>query len=219
MRSVVTRLFALGVAWLAGCAAPLPVAFLNAEEPEISAAVDRRAVPDSIVVCHGYGCGIAHRIALQPAEWSDIRALFKSVTSADTERRAISQAVGLFEQGAGRLLGTSRDLPRSPFRINDPTQLDCVDETINTSSFLHLLKGQGLLHWHAVGEPARRRSFLMFGIHFTAVLIENQGGRGYAVDSWFHANGVPAEVVELERWRAGWEPGSASASAERAAAR
>jgi hypothetical protein len=26
------------------------------------------------------------------------------------------------------------------------------------------------------------------------------------VDSWFHANGVPPEVVDLDRWRQGYTP-------------
>ena len=205
------------MAILAGCASLEKPQFPDAEDPEISTAIDRRAVPEAIAVCHGYGCGLTHLVSLA-ADWPRIRALFEPpAASAASERRAVAQAVGLFEQTAGRQLGTWRDRPRSPLSLNDPSQLDCVDESINTSSFLHLLSGQDLLRWHKVGEPARRFAFLMFGVHFTAVLIERQGSTQFAVDSWFHANGAPAEVIELDRWRAGWKPDASRASIERAA--
>lgn len=181
--------------------------FQEAEDPELSAAIDRRAVPEAVAVCRGYGCALTQLVTLERGEWYAIRALMEaSAGNAASERKAVAESVALFEQAAGRQLGTATDRPRTPLSLNDPTQLDCVDETINTSTFLHLLQRQGLLTAHEVGEPARRNAFLVFGVHFTAVLIERPTGRRYAVDSWFHANGAPAEVVELERWRAGWEP-------------
>jgi hypothetical protein len=203
LRRCVALLAALA---LAACAGTRVSPFAETEDPDISSAVDRRAAVEAIIVCHGYGCGRSDLVTLAGAEWTAIRALLEAAGSAGQERLAVAQAVGLFEQAAGRQLGTWQDRPRTPLSINDPTQLDCVDESINTSSFLHLLAAQRLLRWHTVGEPARRYRFLIFGVHFTAVLIEKERGAAYAVDSWFHANGVPAEVVELARWRTGWQP-------------
>lgn len=178
------------------------------EDPEISAAVDRNAAPEAIAYCHGYGCGTTHLVKLAPAEWNAIRQLFQPPpASAAHERRAIATAGSLFEQAAARQAGTGGDKPGTPFSINDPTQLDCVDESINTSSFLHLLAREKLLHWHDVAEPARRYAFLMLGVHFTAVITDRADNARYAVDSWFHANGEPPEVVALPLWRAGWKPG------------
>ena len=42
--------------------------------------------------------------------------------------------------------------------------------------------------------------------HTSAVIVETANGQAYAVDSWFHDNGQPAEVVPLEQWVAGWGP-------------
>jgi hypothetical protein len=180
------------------------------EDPEVSLAVDRKAAPEAIAVCHGYGCGTTHLVSLA-AEWPAMRQLFvPRLDGPRAERAAVANAVALFEQAAGRRLGTWRDKPRTPFSRSDPTQLDCVDESVNTTSFLLLLVREGLLRWHDVGEPARRHAFLAFGVHFTAVLVERESGARYAVDSWFHANGEPPEIVELARWRAGWQPGAAS---------
>jgi hypothetical protein len=121
----------------------------------------------------------------------------------------VAQAVGFLEGVSGRALGTWADKPRTPMRLGDASQLDCVDESINTSTVLHMLHRQELLKWHVPAHPTRRYAFLGFGVHYTAVLVEQTSGRTYAVDSWFHANGHPAEVVPLVLWRAGWEPGQA----------
>lgn len=193
---------------LAGCAGTaLPREFAAAEDPEIAAAVDREATAEAVVVCRGYGCGLRDLVGLDAGEQQALRALFDPVpVDAAAERSAVSRAVALLEQATGRALGTSADKPRTPMSLGDPTQLDCVDESINTSSTLHLLHREGLLNWHVPATPARRYAFLAFGVHYTAVMTERDGGRNWAVDSWFHANGVPAEVVELERWRQGWRP-------------
>jgi hypothetical protein len=190
-----------------GCAAPDGRSLARNEEAELATAVDRTAPREAIAICFGYGCSLSRFAAIEPAEWESIRALLvPAAADAASERRAVAQAVGLFEQSVGRQLGTSADRPRTPLSFGDPSQLDCVDEAINTSSFLHLADRHGWLRWHSVGEPASRYSFLMFGVHFTAVLHEKDSGVAYAIDSWFHANGHPAEVVELDRWRAGWQP-------------
>jgi hypothetical protein len=207
-----TLLLYAGVAVLTvGCASPpQPTANSGPDDPLVASGVDREATPAAFSVCHGYGCASLHMIGLNDREAAELRALFEpSAPSAAEERKRVAQAVALLEQAAARRLGTDADLPRTPYSMGDPAQLDCVDESINTSTFLHLLDSQGWLRWHRVGDPAERFRFMRFGRHYTAVLIETGPGdanRRYAVDSWFHANGVPAEVVALPVWRAGWDP-------------
>mgnify|MGYP006950043666 CR=1 FL=1 len=49
--------------------------------------------------------------------------------------------------------------------------------------------------------------FIIFGWpHTTAVVEEVASGERWAVDSWFHDNGVAPEILELPRWKAGWSP-------------
>lgn len=192
------------LACLSACA-PLP-----SERPDaasLAAAVDRMPAYEAFAVCHGYGCWKSRFAGLTRSQWQAVGAIFDPAPrDADEERARVRLAIGLIERSVGEALGTSSDKPRTPAAFDDPSQLDCVDESINTTTYLHLLARNGLLRWHRVGEPASRHAFLAFGIHFTAVLVESATRNAYAVDSWFHANGEPAEVVELDRWRAGWEP-------------
>jgi hypothetical protein len=40
-------------------------------------------------------------------------------------------------------------------------------------------------------------------IHTTAVLVELQDGREWAIDSWVRNNGEPPDVLPLKTWYAG----------------
>lgn len=88
------------------------------------------------------------------------------------------------------------------------TQHDCVDESLNTTIYLTLLERKGLLKFHSVGTPTVRLPLIHAGRwpHQTATMIDTQSQIPYAVDSWFHDNGFPAEIIALEKWKKGWKP-------------
>ena len=87
-------------------------------------------------------------------------------------------------------------------------QLDCVDETVNTTVYISLMEDDGLLDWHTLGAPADRNIFTgaCCWPQKSAVVTETASGESYAVDSWFHDNGEPAEIVPLSAWLSGWKP-------------
>jgi len=209
------------VAWLAvaallsGCAGTIE-GEAGVTEASVVAAVDRSVTPFAFTVCHGYGCWQRSTAALDTAEWRSIQSLFaQPAPDPRSERERIRAAVALFERYVGAKTGTGADRPRAPLNLGDLSQLDCVDESINTATYLAMLSESGLLAWHQPVNPARRGSFLTLNIHFTAVVREKETGRLYAVDSWFHANGQRPEIVALEDWRAGWQPGARAGSAAR----
>ncbi|MGH8616211.1 MAG: hypothetical protein ACREUW_00860 [Burkholderiales bacterium] len=200
---------------LAGCASLGPDGPRTLEQ-EVQAGVERSPSPVALPVCHGYGCYGRTLVTLSAAEWREVRAMF-SPPPADgtTERARIAETVGLLERMIGPKTGTAGDLPGTPFAMNDLGQLDCVDESINTSTYLHLMEQSGLLRYNTVRDLRRRTRFFGLAQHYTAVVEDKATGRQYAIDSWFHANGKPAEVVELDRWLAGWDPGDDVQAARR----
>jgi hypothetical protein len=53
--------------------------------------------------------------------------------------------------------GTHRDKDILPPNLGDPTQLDCIDEAVNTWTYLTLMERSGLLHfivWRSFPMPA-----------------------------------------------------------------
>lgn len=167
------------------------------------------------IICHGFGCTFHSEVYLSAAEWSLVAALFNSpAASAADERRQIGQAVALFEQVVGRKTGTDGDKGGLSYNAaGDPTQLDCMDETTNTTTYVTLLQKHGLLRWHEAGQPASRGFFLdVRWYHETAVLVERPSGSEYAIDSWVDDNGKPPLIEPLEQWQWTWYGGIQTAT-------
>lgn len=163
--------------------------------------------PDRFGVCMGYGCAEIHMTGLSAAEWAAVREIFGSPGDAAAERAAIARAIGLMERLVGPRTGSDGDLPGAAIvNFRRRGQMDCIDEAFNTTSYLRFLARDGLLRHHAVGLPVRRGSFIDRWPHNAATITEEGEGVTHVVDSWFHGNGVPPEILPLERWMAGWSP-------------
>lgn len=167
-----------------------------------------RLAPDGFDHCHGYGCRLIGKAALTDGDWQDIEPLFVANRSAEEERVAIASAIGIFEQKIGERTGTSADKGGTYVQLGD-NQHDCVDESVNTTIYLSLLDGHGLLRHHTAGTPTARIPPFSRGLgpHQTAIITDTGSSDRFAVDSWFHDNGVPAEIVPLDAWFFGWRPG------------
>jgi len=158
--------------------------------------------------CHSYGCPKYYLIELNQQQWAEIDSVFSPPPGTPgQERRRIETAIGKFETIVGAMTGTDRDVGNTFKKVGDG-QLDCVDESTNSTIYLDLLRQRGHLKFHTIEEPRSRFAIydLEFWPHQTAVIVENDSGEKYAVDSWFDDNGQPAHVVPLDLWQQGWGP-------------
>jgi len=164
---------------------------------------------EAVPVCFHHGCASVKRVRLGDAQWQKLAGHFDPPAADPAgERAQIRRAIAEMEQLVGELAGTSGDRAGdlAGFGTLEP-QMDCVDESANTTTYLTLFEEHGLLRWHRV-EPLAHRGYLLFGgwPHFTAVIRDRQTDRRWVVDSWFHDNGLPPEILDLETWKAGWKP-------------
>lgn len=190
---------------LAGCS--------TLEEHRVGAMVEPDATPASFRVCHGSDCRIETPVALDAAAWNRVRAVFElAPPTAAEERRRVANAIGLMERLVAKQAGTGKDVGRNLAVADQAMQLDCVDEAVNSSTYLHMIAAAGLLRLHAVDPPAHRGGVIL--AQNTAVLREVATGRRYAIDSWFYDNGAPALVLPLQTWLGGWEPGDSPSFAD-----
>jgi len=162
--------------------------------------------PERFSVCYDFDCKSIAYVSLTAEEWAGIRARFEPpAADAAAERERVREAIALFERITGERVGTKND-KGGTFGAAGDFQMDCVDETTNTTYYLLMLERQGLLRWHEVGEPAMRGWFLRGWPHMAATLFERPGTARWVVDSWFLDNGEPPFVLPFQQWRRGWHP-------------
>jgi hypothetical protein len=197
-------LFAVVLLTVAGCANELHSSLHYYMQDKKLPTPESRLFPH----CQGYGCPLYKNVALNQHDWKIIEKAYgaKAKTAAE-EREKAARAVGAFERVVGPLTGTDVDI-EGTFLKTGKGQLDCVDESTNTTIYLMLLKQRGLLRFHEIEQPQVRWPILSGRgwMHQTAVLTEKATGVQYAIDSWFEDNGKPAWVVPLDAWRDGWHP-------------
>ena len=159
--------------------------------------------------CSAYGCQKVQQVSLELDEWQSVISLFDDMpTSPEQERETLQIAIARMEQIVGPKTGTNDDIAKSwLFTFVPKGQLDCIDESINTTTYLNLLNDAGFIKYHDIGKIALRGGgFSFMLLHNTATLIDKKDGSEYTMDSWFRANGVAPDVVPLDEWLSGWGP-------------
>ncbi|MCG8383502.1 MAG: hypothetical protein MJA28_15010 [Gammaproteobacteria bacterium] len=150
-------------------------------------------------VCHEYGCNEETEVYFPLASWQEITSLLlEKPESPRSEREHIARVIAGIEKQVGPLTGTQDD--RAGNYADTPNgQMDCIDESTNTTTYLTLLEQNGLLRWHKVSERVRRMPWFIFQ-HWTAVITELKTGKAFAVDSWYLPNGKQPYIQALDSW-------------------
>lgn len=157
-------------------------------------------------VCYNYGCKDKSSIVLSEKDMDLLRSMFYHLGSAEDERASIRQAIASMEQIAGRYLPTVNDVAGNyQTGMAESGQMDCIDESTNTTTYLEFLQQQGLLRWHVVEKRAFRAPYLL-DQHWSAQIRERESGRHFVVDSWLNANGEPPLIQPLEDWKSKRSP-------------
>lgn len=158
----------------------------------------------TLKVCSGYGCQIADHFSLSENEFAQLATILKAgETSPAEERAAIAEAVGWFERTARRHLKYQADEKKAYQRnIGKRGQMDCVDESLNTTVYLSFMQARGLLKHHRVRGHYAERGLIVDGRYpHKSAVIREKGGREWSVDSWYDANGERARIMPLAEWR------------------
>ena len=165
-------------------------------------------------VCYGYGCKYYQKTGLSDQEWQAVREVFLPVAKTPEEERGrISKAIARIEQFIGPKTGTDNDKARAAvINFSTRTEMDCIDEAFNSTSYLYLMRQSGFIKFHRLGAHLRRNLEDLSYPHSTATIHEIgkekiiEGDGHFVVDSWFHQNGAAAEVIPADIWKGPWYP-------------
>lgn len=159
-------------------------------------------------LCFNHSCKDTAILGLSQQQWAEIRKIFTpKPVSAEAERKAIAKAIGRLEVLVAPKINSHNDKGRNfQGSFAQGNQLDCIDESTNSTTYLTLMNQDGLLRFHEI-RPTSTRGWLIMGMpHTTAVIRELDSGADFAVDSWFHDNGVAPEILPIQQWSDGWNP-------------
>jgi hypothetical protein len=163
---------------------------------------------DALTICYNYGCYARAQVEYGEGQLAELQRVLAAAQDARAEREAISAAIGRMYSIAGEQTPVWRDKGGNYADGGVNGQMDCVDHSTNTDSFLRLMQAHGWLKFHEVLAPIERTRFI-FAVHWTARIRERETQQDYVVDSWYFDNGHPAAVFAVEEWLAGKDPDGA----------
>jgi hypothetical protein len=159
-------------------------------------------------ICHGFSCTERTKIMLSEKQWRRVAKIFrkKSKTPED-ERKKIAQAIEQIETEIDKVSGLRPDLGEARTFEGDQSQMDCIDESINTSMYLEFLQQEGLMRLHEPVPPVHR-GFFVDGKwpHNSGAVRERPTGKIYVIDSYYFDSGKKVYVVPLDAWLKNWRP-------------
>jgi len=168
--------------------------------------------PDRVLVCSQHGCKKISQVSIDKATWGEITSRFNTPNlAAATERALLAEYIADVEKVMGRKTHTNFDVGGTfnayfTKQNIDSNQMDCIDESTNTLSYLKMLEVEHKIKSHEIVGLVSRGG-LLAGYPHTAVLIEEFGSNEkYVVDSWFYNNGRPAVILPYKTWKIGWIP-------------
>jgi hypothetical protein len=157
---------------------------------------------NTVTMCSAYGCRHKSTFTFTHhdiATLTTVMAPNRTHTAAD-ERKAIAKAIAWIENRVGRETGTWQDRAAIDFSAaGDASQMDCVDEATNTTSYLSVLAAHGLLNHHKVLRPMAKDGVGRW-THYFAIIQEKASGQRWAVDSSMRANGQEPIIMQAEKY-------------------
>ncbi len=163
-------------------------------------------------ICHNYGCAEISYVSFNSLQWKKILSYFDSeIVSASAEREILTHVIAYIEMVVGEQTNTQYDLGGTfnvylNLKKAKSEQMDCIDESANTLLYLRLLVQNKKINFHEV-VGLRSRGGLWAGyLHTAVLLLDKQSKEKFIIDSWFHDNGQPPEIVPFQKWKKGWKP-------------
>ncbi|WP_242522962.1 hypothetical protein [Thiocystis minor] len=163
-------------------------------------------------ICYNWSCASRQTITFTPDDMADLKRHLAVCPGTSLHDRLQHVRIGIWQmellaQKYQPLL--ANDLAINTFEAGFEGRMDCVDNTSNTTTYLHILRDIRELTGWTVSSPQVRGFFDITAVHWTAVIIDTDSGSPWSVDSWYRPNGHLPMVMPLQSWidkKKGWQP-------------
>lgn len=157
-------------------------------------------VKNKVFVCSAYGCKTRTDFVFQKSHLQMLKKIMLYPKNATEERESLRVAISYIESIVGPATGTSTDRPSiGVFGNGDNSQLDCVDEATNVTSYLMVLNYNNLLKFHDIESPNWKGGIFKW-THYAAVIKDKRTGIDWAIDAGVGKNGDRPLIVEYSKW-------------------
>jgi hypothetical protein len=173
-------------------------------QSELEGRVNDAPTPNAFDVCYAHGCSKSVAVSLTPTEWADVTYVFNTpAVNARDERRQLAYALARVEQIVGEQTGLSSDVGGSFNGMGKSgPQLDCVDEMLNTATYLAMFERERRLKFHAPHRRVTQSFFANRGIwpHTVSTILEEPSGTEYVIDMWIKDHGELPYIMPIADW-------------------
>lgn len=161
-------------------------------------------------ICFNWSCASRQRLDFTTQDMHEVAQHMALCPRDNFEQRLQRLRIGVWRMEA--LAQKYQPLLANDESINTLDQdregrMDCIDNSSNTTTYLHVLHNLGLLPGWSLAPP-RVRDSLSMAVHWTAVMIDPQHTEAWSVDSWYRPNSHLPFVMPLADWKnraIGWE--------------
>ena len=162
-------------------------------------------------ICYNWSCGRRQVLNFTADDMDTVKNKMAICPDTTLHDRLQQVRIGIWQMET--LAQKYQPLFANDLAINDSEadkqgRMDCVDNTSNTSTYLHILRDIGVLSGWTVSSPIVRNRFDVGSVHWTAVISDTESNQQWSVDSWYRPNGHLPIVMPLKSWRKskkGWE--------------
>lgn len=162
-------------------------------------------------LCFNWSCASRQTMKFTPEDMAIVKKRMATCPATTLHDRLQRVRIGIWQM---ELLAEKyqplliNDLPMNELEEDTLGRTDCIDNSSNTNTYLHILRDIGELPGWTISSPDVRNR-LLITVHWTAVMIDADSGLSWSVDSWYRPNGHLPMLMPLQDWfeaKVAWQP-------------
>ena len=195
---------------------PVDINFIDNSQKSVSSPIPPEYVIEkdgsvTLRLCFNWSCASRQTMTFTSEDMELVKKRMATCPGTTLHNRLQRVRIGIWQM---ELLAEKyqpllvNDLPMNKLEEDTEGRTDCIDNSSNTTTYLHILRDIGELPGWTISSPDVRNR-LLTTVHWTAVMVDNESNLAWSVDSWFRPNGHLPMLMPLQDWfdeKVAWKP-------------